>query len=943
MPHDSKLYPPVIEGIIPAFYGNEIKVPFFMNKSVSLNRVGGFALKIKVVQSNYYIGDALIKEKETDKHTVTYEGGEYEIKNNSGYAIFNLSETIKKQLHIGQFYKIQLAYLDKNNNNQPGYYSTVGVVKYTAKPTVEILEMSDGTTFIGRYGQDAEKPDITEKVYSYRFDLRDNNNVLIETSGEMLHNSSFDTANYESIDTFTLTKTLEENKMYYLDYIVTTVNGMVEPKNRKPKRILKTESIDSNLKADIKISLNYEDGCVGIDLVGQKDKNGVEYPAVGSFVLLRSSDEDNYKTWNEVLKFALYGQQPSRHLWDDMTVAQGVNYKYAIQQFNSYQIRSNRIESDIVYVDFEHAYLYDGERQLKIKYNPKVSSFKNTLLENKVDTIGNKHPFIFRNGNVKYKEFPISGLISHLSDENNFFMFDPKDFTAEREMEFTKVEIELEEEEGVDIEWVQEHKNPLTASDLKKVKTTNLVSDNIHLERQFKLQVLEWLTNGQPKLFRSPGEGNYIVRLLNVSLSPTDSLGRMLHTFSSTAYEIADYNYKNLEKFNLITTEDPSTEQLRFETIELIKNGIADDDNILNYNAVSVRFEGMIPGDKIWIDDGIVRGPDPQVTGYNVVIGVTGSYVIDLENNVSISKISFQGSPDNVKDEDGTVRHQGTLTYGYYSKEFKDSFDSVNNIATSSIPCQQFIGEHNILSEIQNVRDKVQAINSLKVYLRDAEEVIYQCREYHEDGINWHYKFSTNINGTDSVNPSYTTSIYKLYHDIDMIGGENQNIVFRQEDEHHQVYYSYDENGRNKIELSPEGAYWIWDYTWYDAYNHKELGRNFNSYWTTVYFNGQPMDLIDTISYEVVAPKDITGLRIGPGVICELAYQKKVISYELEKEEPVKSAKDAYLSAYSELLTKRTTVGVSQETIKAYEKICNDYYNEYIIALNTAIKQSERG
>ena len=73
------------------------------------------------------------------------------------------------------------------------------------------------------------------------------------------------------------------------------------------------------------------------------------------------------------------------------------------------------------------------------------------------------------------------------------------------------------------------------------------------------------------------------------------------------------------------------------------------------------------------------------------------------------------------------------------------------------------------------------------------------------------------------------------------------------------------------------------------------------------------------------------------------SYQKKVISYELEKEEPVKSAKDAYLSAYSELLTKRTTVGVSQETIKAYEKICNDYYNEYIIVLNTAIKQSERG
>jgi hypothetical protein len=70
-----------------------------------------------------------------------------------------------------------------------------------------------------------------------------------------------------------------------------------------------------------------------------------------------------------------------------------------------------------VYSDFEHAFLYDGERQLKIKYNPKIASFKNTLMESKVDTIGSKYPFIFRNGKVKYKEFSISGLLSYLSDE----------------------------------------------------------------------------------------------------------------------------------------------------------------------------------------------------------------------------------------------------------------------------------------------------------------------------------------------------------------------------------------------------------------------------------------------------------------------------------------------------------------------------------------------
>jgi hypothetical protein len=52
--------------------------------------------------------------------------------------------------------------------------------------------------------------------------------------------------------------------------------------------------------------------------------------------------------------------------------------------------------------------------------------------------------------------------------------------------------------------------------------STNLISSNIYKEREYKLDILNWLTNGKPKLFRSPTEGNYIVRLMNVSLTPND-------------------------------------------------------------------------------------------------------------------------------------------------------------------------------------------------------------------------------------------------------------------------------------------------------------------------------------------------------------------------------------------------------------------------------------
>ena len=53
------------------------------------------------------------------------------------------------------------------------------------------------------------------------------------------------------------------------------------------------------------------------------------------------------------------------------------------------------------------------------------------------------------------------------------------------------------------------------------------------------------------KLFRSPQEGNYIVRLLNVSLSANAQTGRMLHTFTCTADEVAPFTFENLAEYNL--------------------------------------------------------------------------------------------------------------------------------------------------------------------------------------------------------------------------------------------------------------------------------------------------------------------------------------------------------------------------------------------------------
>ena len=41
-------------------------------------------------------------------------------------------------------------------------------------------------------------------------------------------------------------------------------------------------------------------------------------------------------------------------------------------------------------------------------------------------------------------------------------------------------------------------------------------------------------------MYKSPTEGNIVVKLMNVSLTPNQQLGRMIYDFTCTAYEVQD-------------------------------------------------------------------------------------------------------------------------------------------------------------------------------------------------------------------------------------------------------------------------------------------------------------------------------------------------------------------------------------------------------------------
>jgi hypothetical protein len=54
-----------------------------------------------------------------------------------------------------------------------------------------------------------------------------------------------------------------------------------------------------------------------------------------------------------------------------------------------------------------------------------------------------------------------------------------------------------------------------------------------------------------------------------VSLTPNDKLGRMIHSFKATAYEVGAFNPENLEKFNIIDSKEKLSTLTRWTTIDL--------------------------------------------------------------------------------------------------------------------------------------------------------------------------------------------------------------------------------------------------------------------------------------------------------------------------------------------------------------------------------------
>ena len=154
---------------------------------------------------------------------------------------------------------------------------------------------------------------------------------------------------------------------------------------------------------------------------------------------------------------------------------------------------------------------------------------------------------------------------------------------------------------------------PYNTFDKKRYSLRDPITDNIRAERIFKTEVLSWLNNGGIKLYRSPTEGNFVVRLMNVTTSPMDQLGRMLHTFNCVAYEMAEPTYDSLISFGILEPAINTPQTMRWKTVDLREIALqnkqsANPKDFIQINkgmnlgiesvleVYSIDFEGLAPG-----------------------------------------------------------------------------------------------------------------------------------------------------------------------------------------------------------------------------------------------------------------------------------------------------------------------------------------------------------
>lgn len=536
------LYPPTVDTYVPAFLVDSgtdkdiCRIYFTLSKFNTISDIANVQITVRNQYTNLSVLDKLKYPSEIMLTSIQEDTSK--TSDDRYYIELNKTDIQGGKFEINQYYKVQMRFTHVDaagvsltapqaidgwlaaNINLFSEWSTVCLIRGISTPqlavsgfTIENGEISWANYNPVIYGTLSFKnKEETEKLKSYQIKLYDNNNNLLTDSGIQYTNAN----NFS----YGLNYNFVAGTAYKFTIECTTMNLYSAIATYEFKTAIEeSEILDFTFIADA----DEDNGRIVLTI----KKSNISGGFTGELVLRRTSNKTNFTIWEDLKTYKYTGATAIKETFNDMTIESGVWYKYYLQKRSNGVAASTKYIRTPIMVIFDDMFLTTKDRQLKIKFNPTVSSFKRTIQESRTDTIGSQFPFVRINGNANYAQFPIGGLISFQIDESNLFT-------------------SIEELFGKHLYLYTDYNNN------HKITEAN----NIVYEKLFKDKVIEFLYSEQPKLFRSATEGNFIVKIMDVSFSPNATLGRRIVSFTATAYEVAECNIDNFKKYDILEGKD---------------------------------------------------------------------------------------------------------------------------------------------------------------------------------------------------------------------------------------------------------------------------------------------------------------------------------------------------------------------------------------------------
>lgn len=655
----NNLYPPIISTYMPAFIRTSpCKVYFSLSSFNSSEDIMNVQITVSNINTNasvlnktLYPSDIKIATLNIDtavqtdeKYYVIINPGDVQQSSNGDTPSFGLNQFYKVQLRFTAVGAAQppvtkIAAWLVDNSKYFSEWSTVCLIKGIEQPVIYLQNLGNANTqtifttqleaIVGSmsYSANANVETETLKAYQILIATADAPSTYVVNSGT-IYTDSF---NPNEIN-YQLKYELKEDQPYILTLSYVTKNNYTA--TNIYKFIINAYSIE-RLDATITAELNEEDGCITVNI-----KNDDIIKFYGNLLIRRASNLSNFSEWEDIHIVNVKDVSSLNLFWKDFSVENGVFYKYGFQKISN-NVRSPLVKmKNAILANFEYSFLNGSDRQLKLKYDAGVSSFKPTVSESKVDPLGSKYPVIRRNGKTNYRQFTLSGLITSFQDDTNTF-------TSKDEL----------------------YGN--SKQDYEDYNSNNDINEEYDyiLETAFRQKVMSFLNDNTIKLFRSPTEGNILVKLMNISLTPKEELGRMLYSFSANAYEIADVTLENLFNYNIVTRgQESNTISSDFFTVGQLQMSVKQNTDIIQtiqqkltkraYTGFSEKvnylssFKITFESDPVLLSESAVgpymvtstTSPENSMSGYliqvngnKIVVNPRGYYELENANITSLS------------------------------------------------------------------------------------------------------------------------------------------------------------------------------------------------------------------------------------------------------------------------------------------------------------------